>query len=628
MKKVFKKMFLTSILLLSPTFLLSSCGGDDVIEPEDDLFSIKTDFNSEQGNVTLDKTSGKVGEKVKATISPKEGYKISGIEFNEETLTAATSLELTPVKGENTLTVKFESSTSVEKLLVLSGTYKTEYKVGETLSFEGLEVKLVTKTNGVSDEGVAFTNYKTDTEAGYKFVEGNITNVGETFDVVIFAEDPTITSAILELTVKAGDVEEVNMTPANFLREMKKTERYTVESAETKGVYIPNANYWTAKESSYDSFGYAQNGKEIMLYQIVGDHYLEKTTYSQTDPDLGYDGMYDQKFEDYLVDKEEIYHNRGIGFITDEEINNYEATLKPSATNPNVYTFKISSDMNSHYARDIVQLTYNGNLALNDFGLTATMGYNVQVKLTILSKKQMQIDILNSTEVRYWPIKTVITLDETADIPQIKPFLEGKEEVNPDLVKAKVAFDLLRQGNFQTSLNDTFTPNYVFRSTTNSADFTKETEFTYKNVKYTAGNYRASFNTDGSVKELSAIEVGGYNDVTSNSMLNNDESYLTFFNEEANTLSLTYYANADTSQYLMSIPELYCGLFNIDINKTEEDTKFRNINFLVHFTDKECTIVDCITVKFGRESGNKLIELKNFGTSKVDYVDTFINSLK
>ena len=628
MKKYFKKFLIASVLTLSPTLILSSCGGNDTEDPMSETFTIKSTYNSERGTVTLDKTEGVVGEKVNATISPKEGYRVTEIKFNKETRQAATSLELIPVKGENTLEVTFASSISVEKKLIISGDYKTEYKVGEALSFEGLEVKMVTTTDGVSDEGVTYTDYKTGCEEGYVFKEDDISVDGETFDVSIYSDDETITSATLELTVVPALVEEVGITPAQFLRKMKETERYTVESAEIKGVYIPNANYWTAIDERYESYGFAQDGESIIVYKILDDRYVESTRYSQVSEANKYNGMYDQKFEDYLVDREDIYHNRGIGFISDEEIANYEAKLKPSKNNPNVFNIAIADDAKSVFARDLVQLTFNGSLALNDFGLRVTMGYQAAVRLTMLSKTSMKIEIINGTSVRYWPISTVITLDETADIPEIKPFLEHQEAIDPELEKAKKSFEYLRAGNFTTATGNTFTKDYSYNKETNTATFTADNDFTYNENQYTAGNYKVEFNKDNTVKALTSIEVGGFNDILSNSLLHKDEMYLTYFDKEENKLTLTLYANYDSEEYLISIPNLYCSLFGIDKNTTEEDCNWRNIKFVVHFTDKECTIVDYINVIFGRESGNKEIQLTNFGTSKVAHVDTFINSLK
>lgn len=628
MKKIFKKLFLTSVLTFSPVFILSSCGdnGDNIVDEE--KFSILTNYDNQKGTVKLDKASGMIGEKVNATITPNEGYTIVEVKFNEMTLTAASSLELTPVKGENILSVTFESFTTVEKSLVLSGTYKTEYKVGEALNFDNLEVKLFTTTNGVKDEGVIYNDYKTSVEEGHVFTEEEITNLDETFDVVIYSDEENVTSTILELTIKSAKVEAVGVTPSEFLRKMKETERYTVENDEMRGVYIPNAHYWTVKESGGSSSGFAQDGKRIICYGIVGDRYVEYASYDQVNEQIGYNGMYDQKFADYLVDLQSFYFCRGIGYITDKEIANYEATLKPKTDNPNVYDIKIPNQIDSYYCRDLIQLTYNGTLALTDSGLKITMGYNASIRLTMLSKTSMKIEVVNGTSARYWPISTIITLDETTDIPQIQPFLKGEEQVNPDLEKGKRAFDLLRNGNFTTSLNDIFSPKYVYRKETNEAQFSRNTEFNYSGTSYAAGNYKVSFNSDNTVQSLSPIEIGGYSNFRDNGMLHKDELYLTSWNGETNSLTLTYYADYDTQDYLTSIPNLYCNLFNIDMNTTEENVKFRNIEFVVHFTDKDCTIIDCINVKFGRPEGNKLISLTNFGTSKADHVETFINSLK
>lgn len=638
MKKAFKRLFLTTALTLSPAFILGSCGpqeGDKPIieEPTDKTFTLTSQFDATKGSVTLSKTEGKVGEKITATITPNEGFKCTSIKFNEETREVAASIEITPVEGQNKLVVTFEAEEPVtppeviDKELVPSGNYKTEYLVGEQLTFEGLEVKLFTTTNGVKDEGVVFTDYSTNVEEGYTFTESDITAEGDTYRVVIYAEDETITSAIIDLTISPAPVEEVDITPADFLAKMKKVGKYKIENNETSGIHIPNANYWTAKASDYDTYGFAENGERIIIYQLVGDRVNEIASYKQVDETKGYSGMYDDAFSNYLVDTQQVYFNRGIEFISDKEIETYRSKLKPSVKNPNEYIFGISDDPSSVFARDIIQLTYNGTLALNDSGLSVTMGPGTKISLEIIDQNTMKIKVLNGTT---WPIETTITIDETLDIPEIQPFLKNETLPDPDLDRAKAAFDTLRKGNFTTSTGDVFTSNYIYRKTDNYALYSNQANFTFDSKEFTAGSYKVQFSKENKATKdsLTPLENGDYPIINSNALLNKDAEYLPFYNEEDNTILLTLYVKEGSNDYFTNIPSLYSALFNINLNTTEKDVHFANIEFKVHFTDKECKIVDWIDVKFGRASGNETIKLTDFGTSKVSHVDTFISSIK
>lgn len=641
MKKLFRKLILSGALILSPTFILSSCGGNGgETTPEIKTFTIKLNFDSEKGNVVLSKSSGNVGESIQVTITPTQGFSVKEIKFNEETLQFAPTLTLTPKEGENQLNVTFAEEAIIEKALVVSGTFKTEYIVGETFSLDGIEVKLVTTTNGVSDQAVAYKDYKTSLKDGYTFKESDITMEGDTLDVTIYSDDETITSASIELVVKQKPVVEVGMTPADFLKKMKTVGKYKVENAETTGIYIPNANYWEAKVSDYTTNGFAQNGEKIIIYTIVGDRVNEIKSYKYTDKfsiDDGsgqlvehtYTGMYDDEFTNYLTNIEEVYFNRGIGFISDEKIENYRKTLKPTVSNPNEFVFGIKEDAASSYARDIVQLTYNGTLALNDLGLAVTIGPRAKIKLTILNENSMKIDILNGSSVRYWPTETIITIDETLDIPEIQPFIKNEVVEDLDLARAKVAFNALRQGNFTTESGDVYNTDYLYRKKTNSAIFDAQKEFDFDGQHFHIGNYNVQFNDKNVATKdsLSQLEVGGHTPISSYDMLNKDAEYLPFYSEADNKLSLTYYANKDSGEYFNGIPSLYTNLFNVP-SDSEEDIHFDNLEFKVQFEDKECTKVSYIDVKFGRMSGNKTTKLTDFGTSKVAHVDTFISSIK
>lgn len=82
---------------------------------------------------------------------------------------------------------------------------KLTYKVGETLDLSSLEVKLFTTTDGVTDEGVNYTNFVTSVKDGYTFKESDITEEGKYFVVNINALDEGIKSTSINLTVTSAD---------------------------------------------------------------------------------------------------------------------------------------------------------------------------------------------------------------------------------------------------------------------------------------------------------------------------------------------------------------------------------------------------------------------------------------
>lgn len=75
-------------------------------EPVVETYTIKVE-SSENGSVSVDKTSGNVGETVNLTITPNSGYRTSEILINNVSV-ALTTTSFKPIKGENTVKILFE----------------------------------------------------------------------------------------------------------------------------------------------------------------------------------------------------------------------------------------------------------------------------------------------------------------------------------------------------------------------------------------------------------------------------------------------------------------------------------------------------------------------------------------
>ena len=120
---------------------------------------------------------------------------------------------------------------------------KSEYIVGETLSFAGLEIDLVTTKNGIKDEGVIYTSYSTSVQEGYQFSDADITTSTDLFVVNIIPNEENIRGVSLEFVVKEDPnaFKEVSKSPFTFLSEIKENVSYTVESDELSGVITKNA---------------------------------------------------------------------------------------------------------------------------------------------------------------------------------------------------------------------------------------------------------------------------------------------------------------------------------------------------------------------------------------------------
>lgn len=524
------------------------------------------------------------------------------------------------------------------KKLIASGLKKTTYLVGEALSFEGLTVKLETITDGVSSGLTDYTTYTTNYEEGYVFKEEDVTQEGFTFDVVISAKEEEIRSTTINLTVNHLPVEPVEATPFSFLSRLRNNPSYTVKNNIYTAKYTPNANYRYLNEEfatsdQYLSFGFAQNDKEILHYQITNGHYKEIDTY----PISNYESMYSDKFVDYIYDAF-AYSNNGVQRIQDVDLNRYKE-LKPK-DNSNVYTIDIHDDItDDKYATSIVQLITNARVAVNDFGLINVLGSRTKINVEMKDDDTM---VINLSDVDPWvtyPLSTTIKIDSTVTIPEVEGWVAGTPEDDKTIVMRDAVVKTLTDNNFTTYLDgkahSVFAKDYVYRASSNSAIVNIAKDFKYDGKDYKAGLFEVKFEKDTN-KLLSfesySLEVeANYSPFLYQSgffaaeEVNEMER---FFNEDTKELILTRYLKMFDTAYHLSGPQLYRTLF--DFSYDNKPNTLDLAEFKATFSDAECTIVSDVSARFrvGDPSNpSSTINLKEFGTSKVEFIDAFIKTL-
>ena len=531
-----------------------------------------------------------------------------------------------------------QAPSQISKKLVASGLKKTTYLVGEALSFEGLTVKLETITDGVSSGLTDYTTYTTNYEEGYVFKEEDVTQEGFSFDVVISAKEEGIRSTTLNLTVNPLPVEPVEATPFAFLSRLRNNPSYTVKNNIYTAKYTPNANYWYLNEEfatsdQYLSFGFAQNDKEILHYKIANGHYKEIDTY----PLSNYGSMYSDKFVDYIYDAF-AYSNNGVQRIQDVDLNRYKE-LKPK-DNSNIYTIDIHDDItDDKYATSIVQLITNARVAINDFGLINVLGSRTKINVEMKDADTM---VINLSDVDPWvtyPLSTTIKIDSTVTIPEVEGWVAGTPEDDKTIVMRDAVVKTLTDNNFTTYLegkaHSVFTKDYVYRASSNSAIINIAKDFKYDGKDYKAGLFEAKFEKETN-KLLSFEPYSLQVEANYSPFLYQSDFFTTeevnemerFFNEDTKELILTRYLKMFDTGYHLSGPQLYRTLF--DFSYDNKPNTLDLAEFKATFSDAECTIVSDVSARFrvGDPSNpSSTINLKEFGTSKVEFIDAFIKTL-
>ncbi len=323
----------------------------------------------------------------------------------------------------------------VKTLKVSSLPTKSEYIVGESLSFSGLEVLLVTTTNGVKDDGVKFVDYTTSVNEGYVFLESDITNSTDLFTVNIIPNDETIRGVSLDFIVKEDPnaFKEVSKAPNTFLRELQSNVSYTVESAELKGTITKNAIYWKSVEDNSVSFGYAfrESDKKLILFEENGSSYSILHDFGTS-----YTGFTDPSFQANINENYIGYNCFNTTLLTEKDFTYYDALTRTEGTN----NYRINpsknyvEDENGNYVYDtpvchLIKLVSVSQVFIGDFGLY-NLNKNARYTLTMLSDSEMRFLVQGVSDFSWGdaPKDSVITKKDNLEISCIKGFLDGTDE--------------------------------------------------------------------------------------------------------------------------------------------------------------------------------------------------------
>ena len=129
-----------------------------------ETFTIKI-IDSENGTVSVDKTSGNVGEVVNLTITPETNYQLSELLINNESVSLSTK-EFLPIKGENTIEARFDKIRVIDKGLEYTG-------IANNLTTNFTDINDFTNTlyEGLSNTGVTGFEGETFKENLTKFID-------------------------------------------------------------------------------------------------------------------------------------------------------------------------------------------------------------------------------------------------------------------------------------------------------------------------------------------------------------------------------------------------------------------------------------------------------------------------
>lgn len=172
MKKRFLRVICLSSLLISGVTFLASCNNDETNEKEDEKTGTVTlSFDSTKGSVTASKTSGKVGDLIRLTVTPNDGYEVDEVKANS-TVLEGSNYAFNLVEGENKVEVTFKDA-STPAPDIKTGTVVLEYdttkgsvtssltsgNVGDSVTLEveaysGYEVSLVKANDTALEESL------------------------------------------------------------------------------------------------------------------------------------------------------------------------------------------------------------------------------------------------------------------------------------------------------------------------------------------------------------------------------------------------------------------------------------------------------------------------------------------
>ena len=312
---------------------------------------------------------------------------------------------------------------------------KSEYIVGETLSFAGLEIELVTTTNGIKDEGVTYTSYSTSVEEGYEFSEADITTSTDLFVVNIIPNEENIRGVSLEFVVKEDPnaFKEVSKSPFTFLSEIKDNVSYTVESDELSGVITKNALYWKGKADESISFGYAfrESDNRIILFEENGSSYSILHDFG-----TNYSGFSDPSFQANIGENYVGFNCFNTPLLTESDFEYYSKLTRVKGTND----YKITPSKN--YIEDsegnlvydtpvchLLKLVSINQVFKGDLGLY-NLNRSARYTLSMLSEDSMRFLVQGVSDFSWGdnPKDSIITKVNNLEISCIKGFLNNTDE--------------------------------------------------------------------------------------------------------------------------------------------------------------------------------------------------------
>lgn len=334
----------------------------------------------------------------------------------------------------------------VKSLKITSLPTKTEYRVNETLSFEGLEVKLFTTTDDVVDEGVIYTNFHTSVEEGYTFKEEDITSLTKSFEVTVVSNEENIKSTTFELTVLEEEKPEVVITATlhDFMTRIVGGESYTITTPSAKGTFLKNAMYWEVLKNGEEissSYGYAHRDSDstTILYtknEEVEDSYTLIHNFGSTFSGLNDYTLYEALKDGYNF--QAFFHATAINSYNLKKYKNvrptsgtHEYVMKPESKATYDPAWDVQDDIVNYYTKYVTQFI---RLASNDaeFPISDFGAYNIYPKLTVVatlvSDDEMDVVVTTNASDVHWPLEYTIKIEPEASISFVEGFLNGTDE--------------------------------------------------------------------------------------------------------------------------------------------------------------------------------------------------------
>lgn len=354
--------------------------------------------------------------------------------------------------------------TKTYALQVDASNVKTEFTTKDTFTSQGLIVKLITTTNGVSDEGVITENYSLYID-GEQVSEGSTLTRGEKEVIVASNEtDKNVISGFYNINVTQAAEK---LTLNDVVTKMLETGSYTVNStymldtttfAPVFARVTDYGIYWQEPDATFDDYdftdwyGYSSYQDKTFRYQI-NNGVVENVAFldglSSNSKDYGLWSKDNRDEYGYLT------ANYSINSITDEE-KQYIANLQP--TEGNIYNIdvKYSGWLFSMIGHKYVY--YNPEYSFGSGIIRVIVGSDYSL--------EVYVESTNSMGAAYPMTSTINRVGETT-IPELEQFLEnpdfGDIEINNPVLNL---IDLIDAGNYTIETNEQsliyYTENYIY----------------------------------------------------------------------------------------------------------------------------------------------------------------------